>query len=246
VNEHHTATTVSGQDTPQTDGDQSVSTVLFDLDDTLCSYHRSGGELIQLAFEEHGIEPFFDVIEYYRRYPEFVDHTETVEQLRRECFAAIATDCGYEQQTGYRLADTFAANRDHSAVTALPGAITALERLGEQYHIGLVTNGAPGMQAQKLDSLGIRDAFEILVHAGYDTPAKPDPAAFDHALAHFDAVPEQAVHIGNSLGSDVAGAQSAGLGAVWLPDGTHQGAPDPMPDYTLDSLHDLLEPPWIA
>jgi putative hydrolase of the HAD superfamily len=224
--------------------ERRVESVLFDLDDTLCTYRRSGGELIDLAFEQVGVDPFFDVRDYHDRYPEFVDDTETVEELRSDCFAAIAADRGYDPETGRALADAFAAERDHRNIEALPGAHEALEALGEDLRLGLVTNGAPGMQAKKLDGLGIRDAFDVLVYAGYDTPGKPDPAPFDHALTHLDSTPDRAVHVGNSLGSDVAGAHAAGVGSVWLPDGTHEGSPEPTPDYTLSSLRDLLDPPW--
>jgi putative hydrolase of the HAD superfamily len=223
-----------------------VETVLFDLDDTLCEYRRSGAELIALAFEDVGVEPFFGQTEYHRRYPEFVDDTETVEELRSECFTAIAADADYDPETGRALADAFAAERDHRNVRPLPGAHEALERLAEDHRLGLVTNGAPGMQGLKLEGLGIRDSFDVLVHAGYDAPGKPAPEPFHHALSRLDSTPDRAVHVGNSLGSDVAGARAAGVGSVWLPDGAHGGPPDPTPDYTLESLHDLLEPPWLA
>ncbi|MFC7227828.1 HAD family hydrolase [Salinirubellus salinus] len=224
--------------------ERRVDTVLFDLDDTLCSYRRGGGELIELAFEQVGVDPFFDVVDYHARYPEFVDDTETVEELRSDCFAAIAADRGYDAETGRALADAFAAERDHRNVEATPGAHEALEHLADDHRLGLVTNGAPEMQAKKLDGIGIRDAFDALVFAGYDTPGKPDPAPFDHALSRLDAASDRAVHVGNSLGSDVAGAHAAGVGSAWLPDGTHDGPPEPTPDYTLDSLHDLQAPPW--
>jgi len=39
----------------------------------------------------------------------------------------------------------------------------------------------------------------------------------------------------------VPGAKAAGIEAAWLDDGSdHHGEPD----YVLDSMHDLLEPPW--
>lgn len=222
-----------------------VDTVLFDLDDTLCSYRVGGGELIDLAFERVGVDPFFDVVDYHARYPEFVDDTDEIEELRRRCFAAIATDRGYDAETGHALADAFAAERDHGDVEPLPGAHDALEHLAEDHRLGLVTNGAPGMQAEKIDALGVRETFDVLVHAGYDAPAKPDPGAFEHALTHLESTPDRTVHVGNSLGSDVAGAHAAGVGSVWLPDGNHERPPEPVPDYTLDSLRDLLEPPWL-
>ena len=220
-----------------------VDAVLFDVDDTLCRYRRSGGELLALAFDDVGVEPFFDVSEYHRRYSEFMADTDGVDDLRRECFASIADESGYERDVGYAVADAFAAERDHRDVAPLPGALDAVERLREDHAVGVVTNGDPGMQTQKLDGLGLTDAFEVVVHAGYDAAAKPDPEPFHHALSALDVVPDRAVHVGNSLAADVAGAHNAGLGSVWLDQGTE---PDPIPHYTVESMAELRRPPWLT
>jgi putative hydrolase of the HAD superfamily len=225
----------------------AVDTVLFDLDDTLCEYRRSAGELVALAFEQVGVKPFFDVTEYHRRYPEFVDRTDTIEELRRACFAAIAEDRGHDPGLGRELADRFAAERDHRNVRALPGAHDLLDALADDHRLGLVTNGAPGMQAQKLAALGLEEVFGVSVYAGYDTPGKPAPEPFHRALDALGSTPEQAVHVGNSLGSDVAGGHAAGVRTAWLADATGPRAiPDPEPTYTLASLADLYDPapPW--
>lgn len=220
-----------------------IDAVLFDVDDTLCRYRRSGAELLELAFDVVGVEPFFGVETYHRRYGEFMADTDGVDDLRRECFAAIADGSGYERDVGYAVADAFAAERDHRAVDPLPGALEAVERLREDHAVGVVTNGDPGMQSQKLAGLGLADAFEVVVHAGYDTAAKPAPEPFNRALATLDVAPGRAVHVGNSLSSDVAGAHNAGLGSVWLDQGTE---PDPVPHYTLASMTELRTPPWLT
>lgn len=221
----------------------AVETVLFDLDDTLCEYRRSTGELLELAFERAGADPYFPVEEYLDRYPEFADRTDTVEELRAECFSTIATERGHDPDLGRRVAAAFAAERDHEAVRPLPGLDDALDSLDDAgYRVGVVTNGAPEMQRQKLDGLDLHDRFETVIHGGYDVPAKPASDPFHCALERLDGDPERAVHVGNSLSADVAGAQAAGLRAVWLRQ--HDDDPDPMPDYTVDALHDLASPPW--
>lgn len=220
-----------------------VDTVLFDIDDTLCEYRRSGAELLALAFDRTEIEPFFTIEDYYARYGEFSEVTDTVKTLRAECFAAIAEERGRDPALGRAIARIYAAERDHRNVQPLPGSNEAVASLACDHRLGVVTNGPPDMQAKKLDGIGIMDAFEVVIHAGYDAPAKPDPEPFHQALSTLDATPDSTVHVGNSLASDVAGAQAAGLWAVWLSDGTD---PDPVPEYTLDSLTELSEPPWNA
>lgn len=217
--------------------------VLFDVDDTLCRYRRSGRELLALAFEDAGVEPFFEVDAYYDRYHEFLAETRGVDDIRRACFAAIAEESGGDPDAARAVADAFAAERDHRAVDPLPGALEAVERLAEDHAVGVVTNGDPEMQRRKISGLGLAETFEVVVHAGYDTAAKPDPEPFHRALSTLDVAPENAVHVGNSLTSDVAGAHNAGLASAWLDQGTE---PDPRPHYTLQSMTELRTPPWLT
>jgi HAD superfamily hydrolase (TIGR01509 family) len=219
----------------------AVETVLFDIDDTLCEYRRSGDELLALAFETHDTEPFFAIEDYYARYAEFADRTDTIDELRAECFAAIADERERDPALGRALADAYTDERDHHNVRFVPGAREAVTALASDHRMGVVTNGPPTMQSQKLAALGLDETFETVVHAGYDAPAKPDPAPFHRALDSLDGDAESAVHIGNSLSSDVAGAQAAGLRSVWLDDGSD---PDPVPDHTLASMEELANPPW--
>jgi len=223
-----------------------VDTVLFDLDDTLCVYERSGRELLALAFEDVGVDPFFTVEDYYGRYDEFVAEGASTRDIRERCFATLARERGYDPALGRALADAYAAERDHAAVRPTPGACEALELLARDHRLGLVTNGGPEMQAIKLDELGIGDAFEVLVHAGYDAPPKPEPDPFHRALDALGSTPERAVHVGNSLEADVPGAQAAGLRAAWFTGAAEDPPerPEPEPDYRLASLRELTAPPW--
>jgi len=216
--------------------------VLFDVDDTLCRYRRTGDELLAAAFERTGHDPFITREEYHDRYPEFVDDSDSVADLRARCFAAIAEEKGRDPSVGRRIAAVYADERDHGNVEPLPGLESALGAVGDR-PLGVVTNGAPAMQSAKLEALGLSEAFDVVVHAGYDAPAKPSPAPFEAALSALSVRPERAVHVGNSLRSDVAGAQAAGVPAVWL--ARVEEDVDHVPDYRIDSMHDLHEPPWV-
>lgn len=216
-------------------------TVLFDVDDTLCTYRRDAAAVLEDAFAAVGVEPFFEASAYHDRYAEFVGETDGINDLRRECFAAIAADAGREADLGRAVADAFASERDHGNVVPLPGALEAVEALAADHRIGVVTNGAPEMQVTKLRGLGLHDTFETIVHAGYDARAKPHPEPFERALDALDTPADRAVHVGNSLSSDVAGAHAAGVASAWLDVGN---APDPTPTYTLSSMADLTRPPW--
>lgn len=218
-----------------------IETVLFDLDDTLCEYRQSTAGVLACAFERVGVEPFFEAAEYTSRYNDFAERTDSIDGLRTACFAAIAGEYDRDPSVGREVAAAYADEREYGDVRLLPGVATVVKSLGSAYRLGIVTNGPPETQTQKLAAIGLADAFEVVVNAGFETRSKPSPEPFHRALSELDGSPELAVHVGNSLDSDVTGAQAAGLHAVWLSDGTD---PDPVPDYTIDEMAELRNPPW--
>jgi len=95
---------------------------------------------------------------------------------------------------------------------ARPGAAEFLERL----HL-------PVCVVSNIDDADLQAAIGIL---GWNLPLrvtsqtcrayKPRPEMFTTALERLKLRPEEVVHIGDSAGSDVIGAQGAGIDVVWL------------------------------
>ena len=222
-----------------------ISAVTFDLDDTLCVYRRDGSAVLAAAFDRAGVEPLFTATEYYDRYRDYLETSADIEDLRRRCFADLVAERGGDPAVGRAVADAYAAVRDQRAVDPLPGAREAIDALADRYRLALVTNGAREMQRAKLAGAGLEDAFDVEIFAGDETAPKPDPEPFELALSELDAMPAETVHVGNSLETDVAGALSAGLEAVWIPvEESPTGTPEPEPTFVLDSLAALETPPW--
>jgi putative hydrolase of the HAD superfamily len=219
-----------------------VETVLFDLDDTLVTYNRTTEEVLAEAFAAVGTEPLFPVEAYFDRYEEFLRETDSIEALRKACFAAVAEERGHDPGLGRDVARAFNARRDHGDVRLLAGAREVLDAFAEEYRLGIVTNGPPDVQRPKLDRVDLDATFETVVFAGYDTAPKPETEPFHRALSALDSNPERAVHVGNSLASDVAGAHAAGLRSVWIP--AYEEDVEVDPHYSLDSLAALRRPPW--
>ncbi|WP_132059737.1 HAD family hydrolase [Halorussus amylolyticus] len=220
-----------------------IDTVLFDLDGTLVEYERSPGEVLEIAFERAGFDPFFEVEAYFDRFDDHLGPGVSIDEGRANCFAEIAADSGRDPEEGRAVADAFAAARDQSRVRALPGAREALDALADDFALGLVTNGPPEMQTAKLAAAGLGDHFETVVFAGHDAAAKPDPEPFEVALDALGSDPDRAIHVGDSLGSDVTGAHAAGLRSAWV-QANDGSTPGPEPDYDFASVGELRNRPW--
>jgi putative hydrolase of the HAD superfamily len=219
-----------------------VDTVLFDLDDTLVTYNRTTAELLDEAFAAVGADPFFAAEAYFDRYEEFLATTDSIEELREAAFAAVAADRDRDPALGRAVARAFNARRDHADVRLLPGARDVLDAFAGDYRLGVVTNGPPAVQRPKLAGAGLDDVFETVVFAGSDTAPKPDPEPFHRALSALGSTSERAVHVGNSLASDVAGAHAADLRSVWIP--AYEESATVEPHHELASLAELVERPW--
>ena len=123
-----------------------VTTVLLDLDETICEHPRSTADRLEDAFEASSVDPFFDVADFRRWLPKVVAKSEL--ELREKCFAGIADDYDCDPADALAVARAY-ADPDPAAVEFLPGAEAALDALCEDHVLALVTNGGRETQREK-------------------------------------------------------------------------------------------------
>lgn len=216
-----------------------IDTVLFDLDHTLVRYRRTSGELLRASYDACDLEPIFTVEEYYDRFDELRSENDSIQSLRAECFATLAADHGRDPSVGREIAAAYTDMRDQTNVEFVPGARTVLERLHGDRRLGIVTNGTADAQRAKIEAMDLDRWIDATVFAGDSVPAKPATVPFERALDRLDAAPERTIHVGDSLSSDVAGANAAGLRSVWLADGGDGG--EHVPTHRVASIEETLE-----
>lgn len=219
-----------------------IEAVLFDLDNTLVEYERSPGDVLQVAFDTIGSEPLFSVDDYYARYDEFAEKCDSMDELRSECFAALAAANGYERDSGRAVADAFSEERDQTRVALLPAVEDVLSELSREYRIGIVTNGATDAQQQKIDAVNLTRWVDDIVVASHEVPPKPDPEPFERAIQSLNATPASTIHVGDSPETDVAGATAAGIDSVLISDANE--SEQYSPTHHIESLDSLLSLPW--
>jgi 2-haloalkanoic acid dehalogenase type II len=97
-----------------------------------------------------------------------------------------------------------------------PEVAAVLDGLRGSVRLGLVTNGMEGHQRSKLDAAGLADRFDAIVTSERVGCSKPDPRIFHAALDRLGCRADAAIMVGDNPLRDVAGAQQAGLRAVWV------------------------------
>ena len=195
----------------------------------------------------------------------FEDATRTIRRIRPDIpAAAIATAVARSlavDPTRGRLANFLAelgisAAADAAAVRegyfeSMPegtrlfeGAHDILGALRERFRLAIVTNGPSDLQRRKLAYFDLERRVDWVVVSGEAGVDKPDPAIFEHVLQLAGVQARRAAHAGDSLLSDIAGANRSGLLSIQVEtrfprDGDGEG--DLKPDETVGHVRELLE-----
>jgi putative hydrolase of the HAD superfamily len=121
-----------------------------------------------------------------------------------------------------------AYREDRGELHLFPDAAWALEHLGADHRLGLLTDGRSGSQRHKIDALGIAGRFEAIVvtdEMGLSW-RKPDPRGFRSLLEQFGCRAEDAAYIGDNPAKDFAAPALLGMGSVRVrrPGGRHSAS----------------------
>jgi 2-haloalkanoic acid dehalogenase type II len=133
-----------------------------------------------------------------------------VTALRKASLCIAAETAGYDHSLVEPAFAVFLEARHR--VTLYSDVIPAIQRLrAAGYLLGSLTNGNADVQR-----LGLGHLFDFSLTAAAIGKAKPHPRMFQEACrrAHVDAT--ELAHIGDEPDSDIAGAQNAGVAAIWM------------------------------
>ncbi|CAH0551667.1 unnamed protein product [Brassicogethes aeneus] len=117
-----------------------------------------------------------------------------------------------------------------------------LLKLRENYFLCLITNGPSAAQWEKVERLGLKQYFDLILVSG-DLPwEKPHHKIFEEACEFLVIKPHEAIMVGDKLHTDILGGIQAKLGGtVWVPFNNQKlQKSDPKPDYTIKKATDML------
>ncbi len=171
--------------------------------------------------------------------PDFRALREWAEVYRVQVFDAALRDQQLDgADVAEGLASAYAQTRRRLA-RLMPDAMEVLVRLSSRYRVGLLTNGAPDLQREKIAASGLGGFFDAIAISGEHDIGKPAAEIFHRLLAELDAPKNEAVMIGNSLERDIAGATNAGLPSIWIQVPGSEETADVTPTATIRTLAEL-------
>ncbi|MFD2613118.1 HAD family hydrolase [Paenibacillus gansuensis] len=123
----------------------------------------------------------------------------------------------------------------------MQGTRKLLDYCKGKYSLGLITNGLTEIQYGKIDILGIRGYFDVILVSEQAGVKKPDRTIFEMALMKLNMKPTESLYVGDHPKNDIEGAASAGMKSIWMK--RNQPWPESVtvkPIHTVSSVHELL------
>jgi HAD superfamily hydrolase (TIGR01509 family) len=117
------------------------------------------------------------------------------------------------------------ADRYRARLPLLPGAVEAVQRLGERWPLGLATSSPRRLIDAVLAAAGLTSSFRVSVSTEEVTAGKPSPAVYLDAARRLGIDPRRGVAIEDSS-NGLRAAAAAGLRVIAVPNAAFPPAED--------------------
>ncbi len=179
--------------------------------------------------------------EQYHRYMPIIEQ-QSEGAFRIQLVIDLLNEQGIEdvdEKTAQQLQNQFDQDRI-AAFDFYPGITEFLAEARQLFTLVVITNGPEFSQIPKVERIKLKDHVDHIIIGGQEPEQKPARSIFDKALALAECEPHEAIHVGDSLASDIAGAHGSGITSVWI---QHQQPLDA--ELGINPHHTLLHPSEI-
>ena len=193
--------------------------LLFDADNTLFDFDRAVRYAFDASCRAVGLQSSDELLRRYSAHNDacwlmFDRGAASKEFILIERFRRFFAELGVD-------ADPEAANRAHLetlAVCSFPTAhsVEVCRTLARTHRLFLITNAVASVQRGRLARAEIKPYLEAAFISEEAGAQKPTAAYFDYVFAHVDGITrENCLVVGDSLSSDIRGANNYGLACCW-------------------------------
>jgi putative hydrolase of the HAD superfamily len=214
----------------------NVQAVVFDLDGTLLDRRRSFEQFVRDQRQRFAY--FLKSIEREQYVQILVDADRDGYAPRNELYTGVIAQCELPSALAETLLEDYRAGFP-SACMLFPDAAQTLSSLrASGLKLGLITNGSVRMQSAKLACLNLSPMLDTILISDAEGISKPKRQIFDRALERLNITSAGAVFVGDHPEIDIAGAQAAGIRAIWRREPSESRVVEA--DAAIEELGDLL------
>ena len=200
-----------------------ITTVIFDLDDTLydeIEYCKSGfdavAEFLANSTESVSANPAIVPTNVRRIFKVLWEQFSTGNHTKTFNAALDELEISYDDELIVELIEVY--RRHKPKITLPPDSRDALCELSTKYTLALLTDGfLPGQQL-KVQALGIEKYFKSIVYTeqlGRDS-WKPSPVGFEKILQTLETRPENTVYIADNEKKDFIAPNKLGFATIQI------------------------------
>lgn len=218
--------------------------LLFDADDTLFDFKKSQDVAFKQAVDQHQLAELYETLEPAYKvinkniWTEFEQGLIDADSLKVERFRRLFDTCRI-QLDAEEFAVTYMECLSNASYV-YDGVPELLNELGDKYRMAIITNGLTMVQDRRIRQSSIKGHFEEIVISEEISLVKPDPEIFDYTLKKLGHDERSSVlMIGDSLNSDILGANRAGIDACWLNSAGRENKGPAEPKYEISSILNL-------
>lgn len=217
-----------------------LKALFLDMDETLCDTQKANNTAKQLMHEslqaqfgvrgnlldgngfhfgnayEKGIYRQWSEKEHARYMPIIESQGEF--EFRLQLITDLLARCGIDSATPLQvraLQENFDADR-LNAFDFYPGIEAFLAEARLLFTLVVITNGPEFSQIPKLQAVNMKAHVDHIIIGGQEPEQKPAPSIFTKALALAGCEASEAIHVGDSLAADIAGAHHSRITSVWV------------------------------
>ncbi|AJC72533.1 haloacid dehalogenase [Thermococcus guaymasensis DSM 11113] len=219
-----------------------IKVVFFDLDDTLVDTTKLAEMARQNAIENmirHGLP-----VDFETAYNELLELINEYGSNFGKHFDYLLRRLDLPNNPKWVAAGVIAYHNTKftylRTVNGVRRTLLELQRVG--YRLGIITDGDPIKQWEKILRLDLDPYFEEVFISDYLGVKKPHPKIFEKALRKMKVEPHEAVMVGDRLYSDIYGAKQVGMQTIWFRYGKYANRELDYLDYadfTVDSLEEV-------
>lgn len=210
-----------------------LKALFLDMDETLCDTQKANtlarGLLAEEVSATQGVEGqrfagrYLDGIyrvwsdEQRARYRPIIQQ-QSEEAFRVQLIRDLLNDQGVSdvsQEDAKRLLDKF----DHDRLAEFdffPGIVEFLTEARKLFTTVVITNGPLHSQIPKIETVNLSALVDHIIIGGEEPEEKPARSIFEKALRLAECEAHEAIHVGDSLAADIAGAHGSCITSVWV------------------------------